>query len=555
MSSIVGELLPLKTPSRGMDPSAPGADLRAALRELATAGNATADRAQTLYQRLRKLDARAAEDLLTGIQSLAAAGDPVGARLLAAFLDVGTAGERLLPLVRDLSSARRLRLRILADPRGLTVFQKEWLRRLDTLSASGRRIAGGLDAAGAPETSSQAGPWPLLCWTLARLLEICLAGEVPAPHQRGFLADLLELEVDAWQERISHLAGRIDPFRVTWVARLLPLLSQADLDIRDLRRLATWVREGRNDRAFFQQNLRGADVLEEKELAALSRLLDKSEKLQPLRDLFRRQRRMPMPMDRLATGAAGLLALNERLCQAQWQTERADLLDVVGFVLGHVHDDVLAVPVDDQTAAVIAMMLHEPDGWEGCAVWPLDTCRLRAGQLIVDLPAGEDDAWPDDLPVTDQEHPRLRAAEPTAPPAAPDEPVEEDAEGDSDRSSAAIKQLVLNNLQTISVLLGFLRNRKITSIPGLVASVATRTRNPQVLATIASDRTLYTGFANRDVPYACLRNPTNVSVKIMRKFIHVKFVNKVELRRMAQDKAGMRKEVVREIEAYLQSLA
>ena len=72
---------------------------------------------------------------------------------------------------------------------------------------------------------------------------------------------------------------------------------------------------------------------------------------------------------------------------------------------------------------------------------------------------------------------------------------------------------------------------------------------------IATDRTLYTGFANRDVPLTCLKNPSNVSVKVLRKFIHVKFVTKIDLKRMAQDKAGVRRELRQEIEKYLDSLA
>ena len=88
-----------------------------------------------------------------------------------------------------------------------------------------------------------------------------------------------------------------------------------------------------------------------------------------------------------------------------------------------------------------------------------------------------------------------------------------------------------------------------------VEAVAARTRNPRVIETIAVDRTLHTGFANRGVPIACLRSPVNVSVKILRKFIHVKYVSKIDLKRMAQDRAGIRKEVIREIEKYLEALA
>ena len=124
-----------------------------------------------------------------------------------------------------------------------------------------------------------------------------------------------------------------------------------------------------------------------------------------------------------------------------------------------------------------------------------------------------------------------------------------------DLGASALKHLVLTNIQSVSVLLGFLRNPKITSIPGLVEDIVNRTRNPQIIATIAHDRTLHTGFANKGVAVACLRSPVNVSVKTLRKFCHVKYVSKIELKRMAADRTGIRKEVAREIQKYLEALA
>ncbi len=113
----------------------------------------------------------------------------------------------------------------------------------------------------------------------------------------------------------------------------------------------------------------------------------------------------------------------------------------------------------------------------------------------------------------------------------------------------------MTNIQSVSVLLGFLRNPKVTSIPGLVEDVVNRTRNPQIISTIANDRTLHTGFANKGVAVACLRSPVNVSVKTLRKFCHVKYVSKIELKRMGADRTGIRKEVAREIQKYLDALA
>jgi len=124
----------------------------------------------------------------------------------------------------------------------------------------------------------------------------------------------------------------------------------------------------------------------------------------------------------------------------------------------------------------------------------------------------------------------------------------------NEATSTELKHLVMTNIQSTSVLLGFLRNPKIVAIPGLVEEVVHRTRNPVVIETISKVRILHTGFANRGVPLACLRSPVNIPLGTLRKFMHVKFVSRVDLKRMALDKAGIRKEVGREVKKYLKSL-
>ena len=168
------------------------------------------------------------------------------------------------------------------------------------------------------------------------------------------------------------------------------------------------------------------------------------------------------------------------------------------------------------------------------------------------------DSKPDDktgenfLPTLLEKHSRAVPA----PVSADGVPEEEEEEQDAkDMSAAAIKHLVMSNIMSTSVTLGFLRNPKVIGIPGLVADIAARTRNPQIIETIATDRALHTGFANREVARVCLQSPCNVSVKILRKFVHVKYVTKVDLKRMAQDRAGIRREIIREINKYLEALA
>ena len=100
-----------------------------------------------------------------------------------------------------------------------------------------------------------------------------------------------------------------------------------------------------------------------------------------------------------------------------------------------------------------------------------------------------------------------------------------------------------------------LRNQKITSTPGIVRLVVERTRNMRVLDTICVARHLHSGFANRDVPLALLRSPMNIPIKVLRKFVNVRYVSKVDLRRRAKDSSSVRREVCNEVDAYIKSLA
>jgi hypothetical protein len=131
----------------------------------------------------------------------------------------------------------------------------------------------------------------------------------------------------------------------------------------------------------------------------------------------------------------------------------------------------------------------------------------------------------------------------------------DDGEDEDDEGHSAIKRRVLSSLHSTAVTLAHLRDPKVYAVPGLVEEVVHRTRSAQVAETIATQRQLHRGFANRGVPLALLRSPLNVSVKILRKFVHVQYVSKLELRRLASDRTGIRREVGLEVKHYLRTLA
>jgi hypothetical protein len=212
-------------------------------------------------------------------------------------------------------------------------------------------------------------------------------------------------------------------------------------------------------------------------------------------------------------------------------------------------DTPLALPLGDTeaAAALLATAASSPvaasrgEGGEsagGVASWPLDGFRLAEGELILRVPqeGRADRIWRDDLPL-----PTTASSE-------------QDSVATAELDTAELKRLVLANLDNVSVTSGFLRNARVTAIPGLVAMVAIRCRSSRILELIASDRTLYTGYANKDVPRSLLISPCNIPVKSLVKFIHVKYVSRMDLQRMAKDKTGIRREVIQEIQSYLDTL-
>lgn len=118
------------------------------------------------------------------------------------------------------------------------------------------------------------------------------------------------------------------------------------------------------------------------------------------------------------------------------------------------------------------------------------------------------------------------------------------------------KFMILSNLDNSSFLKHILENPKLASKPGVVSLISLRCKSADVLTKIASRRDLYTGFANKDVPRNLLMNPARIPVTSLRKFVHVRYIDKMTLRQMAngRGKGGqVREEIRREIEKYLNS--
>ncbi len=519
-----------------------------AMTALADSDEPISELSRKLFLYLRKqIGTKSLKESLLAIQYLAHGGSVSGARLLAAYLDVTTAGARLIPHLRHFSSTRRQMLNLVAHQGKIDSIGSQWLASARELSLQCMNNEP-LEQCGYSFTAIQ--------FVLENLLSEVVKGKGLPSDDRVLLVNLLRMETDAWQERISRLAGTVNPYRVSAVQRVLPILSRADSSISDIRQFIGWVEDGQDREAFIRQGLRALEVLESHELQGIFKVLDAEDSLKYLAEIHRGVVKNPLPLSQLGYSVGRLSALNIRLKEKSLARLPLDLISAVRLVQTHAEGPILCKAIDSSHVEVLKSILEQKRDYSqlisGRESWVTEGLTAVDGWLQMELkPLDEDPlTWPHGLPSSEDTDPYL----PLVMTSGNSSEVDEDDPDTKEMGAAAVKNLVLSNITSISVLLGFLRNPKVIAVPGLVAAVAERTRNPQIIETIAQDRALHEGFANREVPLICLRSPCNVSVKTLRKFIHVKYVNKVDLRRMGQDRSGIRKEVAREIEKYLEFL-
>ncbi len=550
---VVAEVThPLLAESAATDASPPPESLVSELTRLAFTTDSVPTRSHLLYYQLRRmLGQERLTACLSGIQYLARSEDAAGARLLAAFLDANTPSSLLLPKVSRFSSTRRVMARLAAGAKP-DAFLKNWQQRLAETVASGEKFVPPIPRTKTrPVPPDAEGPYPLLRSLLRHLVPNTDLDE-PDPQRAALLASVLRIEVDAYQERISQLAGMIDPFRVAAIARVLPLLARADNALRDLRRLIGWIEEGNFSAAFARSVPRYHDALDEAERQRFTEALNSSPDLCDLAELHANLEAKPMPVPELAGRMARLMALGHQLVAAGKRETELDLVTAALLAQQYDADGEFVMPLTPDLAEIVAAVLLAPSNGRGLGSWSLEGLEVTAEGLVLRRPqlGLGDRIWRHDLPTADESDPQ--AIEDTE--AEDTEGEDQDEEAARNITTVAFKKMVLNNIDSTTVVLGFLRNPKVVAIPGLVAAVAVRTRSSLALETIASDRTLYTGFANKGVPLACLQSPMNIPVKRLRKFIHVKYVDRCELKRIVKDRARYRREVVDEVKKYLGSL-
>ncbi len=358
---------------------------------LADAESSIAGLNRKLFLKLRKCsDGDDLTDSLLALQHLAFTGSASGAALLAAYLDVTTAGARLLPFIHSFTNTRRLSLLLQAKDKGLDQTARSWLNRLDSAMVKAKAH---LKRAGTEPAMATAGLMGVLRPTLESLLSVSMnCGELSG-EEREFLVELLTLETDAWQERVSRLAGLVNPYRASSVTRVLPILSLADAAIRDLRQLIGWVEAGQDNQAFSRNGFRALEVLENEEFQRIYKRLCDDSRLKALHEIHQGGRDNPLKTALLGHAVARLWALESRVQEQGFQPGTLSLVSAVAAVQQFTRRNTVAIPLDMEQEAFLDQVLKAEEGVKdadqgqdtGPAAWCLDGVELSQGQLIIRL--------------------------------------------------------------------------------------------------------------------------------------------------------------------------
>lgn len=313
----------------------------------------------------------------------------------------------------------------------------------------------------------------------------------------------LPLEAACLRERTRWLADNADPYSMRTMARLLPRLRIYD-ELAD--RLDTLHREA------------SEGVSQDPDLGLLRFLGDKE---------YGRLAQLVQEM-----GAGAILPV--------WEMQRNLLLDppVVSALLSL--SRTLKLPKENSSwleqAAFWASSVGPDGAFQARASVPAQVARLFQKAGIACGPGGIAFRPNDlDLPVIVDAH-----------------TLSADLSGGKRPSPPDWKGLVLSNITRETLLLSILNNPKCQRVPGLVEAVVVNCRSSQVLAHIATKRELHTGHQNKGVPAALLRSRMKIPMTLLRRFIHLRFVSRPELKDIAARAA--RKEVAKEVGDYLASI-
>ncbi len=483
---------------------------------------------RTRFRRLadlfRKADPEAAVEILKAAGKLCVREEASGLRLLCSFLEVKRPGLEVLHELVALSSLERVALRIGqgtwhepdgSDHANTAMSIAEMLREaadIGAISLEGKEPP--RDAVALRRTLQDLREW--FRGVETRVSE----GRKPDTHALHLVAAISMLEISLMEKRVSEIAGSIDPYDVRGMGRLMPVVSRYDQDIEHMKsvvsRLTTY-------EPFYERLISMEHAVSSSEMERIQRRLLVDPVAQPLGLIVRGMRENPI-LDREFIFLVSLVH--------QIWTLRSLTVENAG-------------PRPDALSVFLEVVRH---GRGGSGV------RLTLEQDVADAIWPTVQTWgvlrraPDAFEVRYREDRALDFIHPDGTPRFPERPDERQP------AELSLKELVRVQINNEPFVLGILDNPKATQLPGLMAMIVNQSRSLRVLDRIMRERSLYTGPANKDVPRLMLMSPARISMNSLKRFIHVRFVSKVDLERLSRRGTEVREEVRREILAYLATL-
>lgn len=439
------------------------------------------------------------EDILR-IAYLAVQNEPVGLRLMHAALLALPQRQKMISELAEFKSVNRLMERIKKkEQSGESLKQSEdWFKKKVML------LSISLPLPNSSETPSET-PWVGWC------VGVRLAIADPDPRWDEAILERAKVELEALDQRIKILVASLDPERIENLAGYLFSLSEE----------TRWKLQalGEDKDKFSEASL----VVQKKvgdRWKEISEALAQSEAGRLIVDLFEKQRRRTHTFPNIKTGAAIVRALMVHPALVRARKE-PDGMSCLHLYVSHAGGGVFEV-----------LLRHAAGGKDLSSFLDLPGFDLVDKLLTLHL-----NKVPAALFIDNDDTPR-----------------DIDWFEVKKEKGLSYRSLVLTFMDNDSFLAELLNNPKATGKPGVVSVIALRCRSSRILSIIANRRDLYTGFSNKEVPFNLLVNPSRISVSSIRKFIHVRYIDRVTLQRLSGRGSAAREEVRREIARYLNSL-
>jgi hypothetical protein len=445
-----------------------------------------------------------AGDIICDIWRSSRGGDRAALRLLVSLLEVRFSG---LELLRRALSCVQLFRAFRRAQRGASEYRGDaWPEILEGGQSFAARL--GVDPRSLHTLDSSAA----IVRRAQQLIDTVLAESI-TPAELAWLVGLAELEMRATCARLGEMAGRVGDCDGRRISRLLPVLSKQEERIRDTRSLLVKLPDPED---LVKRTPVLAQRLEDRGFDALVREIGmRPEGIEVARALVLTTWRAPLAPE-LAFFGGIVRLLGDRLVSKE------------------------KPPLDPARALYLALLARRPEGLGlelnpmevrvTTSLWEALGPRPRSGRFL--LPWNErkyEPMLPEDG-VPELTYPAVRRA-------------------------TDLRALVLTNIGNEQVMSGLLQIPRVAALPGLLEMVVTRSRSVKVLLEIANRRELHTGAANRTVPRALLWHPSGIPLSALRKFVHVRYVERGELATLCGRGSRARPEIRQMVASYLASLS